>query len=138
MTMNKAMQEWLEYKEANESNDKHEKKAVQSDEEIRKWKSPPPGFITLNTDAALIKDKRRTGWGVIARGGDGKLKEVWAGSASRLGEPAIEGALVIRMALVKARQQGWNKVVIQSDCKVIIDKLNEKELDDQAAGVVFG
>lgn len=99
--------------------------------------SPPPEHIALNTDAAIKQQQRKTGWGVIAQGENGVVKEVWAGGSNRQGDPAVEEALVIRTALVKARERGWKKMVVYSDCKGIIEKTKEQNMEDQFAGMVI-
>ncbi|XP_071906100.1 uncharacterized protein [Coffea arabica] len=60
-----------------------------------------------------------------------------ADSDDKLGEPAVEEALAIRQALNFAKQKGWRKVLIQSDCKGIIDKINARKAEDPNIGVIL-
>ena len=61
----------------------------------------------------------------------------WAASDDKLGEPAVEEALAIRQALHMAKERGWRKVLVQSDCKGIVDKINARMADDPKTGVVI-
>ena len=91
----------------------------------------------MNTDASLNIQKQRVGRGIVARKDDGGLIGAWADSEDKLGEPAVEEALAIRQALNIAKQKGWRKVLIQSDCKGIIDKINARKAADPHIGVIL-
>ncbi|XP_071909822.1 uncharacterized protein [Coffea arabica] len=45
--------------------------------------------------------------------------------------------MAIRKALNIAKQNGWEKIMIQSDCKGIIDKINMKREEDLSIGVIL-
>ncbi|XP_027173470.1 uncharacterized protein LOC113773121 [Coffea eugenioides] len=136
-TVNKAVQEWLEYRnigsEANMSRGTGDGAAMVGG----KWTPPPKGFICMNTDASLHMQERKVGWGIVARNDDGALVGAWAGSENRIGDPAVEEAMAIRKALIIAKQKGWGKIVLQSDCKAIIDKLNVKSAEYLSVGVIL-
>ncbi|XP_071924136.1 uncharacterized protein [Coffea arabica] len=104
---------------------------------LNSWHPPPLGVIKLNSDAAVEQKFRRIGWGVVARKEDGAVAGAWAGGARREGNPAVEEALAIREAVIKAKQRGWNKVEIQSDCKLMVDKLKDKNADDPITGTIL-
>ena len=102
-----------------------------------KWVPPPQGVVKLNTDAALEVKGGRVGWGVVARREDGMVVGAWAGGERRNGIPAVEEALAIREAVIKAKQCGWNKVEIQSDCKQMLDLLTDRNGDHPTAGTIL-
>ncbi|XP_027082670.1 uncharacterized protein [Coffea arabica] len=83
------------------------------------------------------KEDRRIGWGVVARREDGEIVGAWAGGESRNGIPTVEEALAIRKAVIKAKLCGWNKVEIQSDCKLLVDKLRGRDMDDPVTGTIL-
>ncbi|XP_027064446.1 uncharacterized protein LOC113760174 [Coffea eugenioides] len=91
----------------------------------------------MNTDASLNIQKQRVERGIVARKDDGGLIGAWADSEDKLGEPAVEEAQDIRQALNIAKQKGWRKVLIQSDCKGIIDKINARKAEDPHIGVIL-
>ena len=39
----------------------------------------------------------------------------------------MEEALAIREAMVLAKRMGWRKVELESDCKLVVDKINARE-----------
>ena len=136
-TAGKAVQEWAEHNEVRYGADNKEVMEKEQGAGISRWYPPPQGFIKLNTDAALVVKDRRIGWGVVARKEDGEVVGAWAGSESRNGIPAVEEAFAIREAVIKARLCGWNKVEIQSDCKLLVDKLRERNVDDPITGTIL-
>ena len=79
----------------------------------------------------------RIGGGVVSRREDGGSVGVWAGGESRNGIPAVEEALAIRKVVIKAKLCGWNKVEIQSDCKLLVDKLRGRDVDDPITGTIL-
>lgn len=91
----------------------------------------------MNIDVGLNIQKMRVGGGIITRKDDGSLIKAWATSESKLGEPEVEEALAIRQALNIAKQNGWRKIMIQFDCKRIIDKIREKNTEDSNIGVIL-
>ena len=129
-TINKAVGEWIEDNEANSNGGTEEQKDGKSDRKESRWYPSPQGFVCLNTDAALDVKRRRVGWGVVARDKKGELVEAWAGSCDRCGEPVVEEAIAIRLALLKAQQRQWSNIIIQSDCKRVVDKLIEENAGD--------
>ncbi|XP_027182039.1 uncharacterized protein LOC113780435 [Coffea eugenioides] len=108
-TINKAVGGWIEYNEANSNGRIEEQKDGKSDRKESRW--------------------QKVGWGVVARDKKGELVEAWAGSCDRCGEPVVEEAIAIRLALLKAHQRQWSNIIIQSDCKRVVDKLIEENAE---------
>ncbi|XP_027157659.1 uncharacterized protein LOC113759290 [Coffea eugenioides] len=133
-TASKAVQEWAEYTDVRKGVANAEERKKEQVAGVSSWLPPPQGCIKLNTDAALVLKDRRIGWGVVARKEDGEVVGAWAAGESRNGIPVVEEALAIRKAVIKARLCGWNKVEIQSDCKLMVDKLRERNVDDPVTG----
>ncbi|XP_027090212.1 uncharacterized protein [Coffea arabica] len=136
-TASKAVNELSEYQEVRYGEVKVAEQGKTQVAESSKWVPPPQGFIKLNTDVALEVKDGRIGWGVVARREDGRVVGAWAGGERRNGIPAVEEALAIRKAIIKARQYRWHKVEIQSDSKQMVDKLKDRNVDDPVAGTIL-
>ena len=102
-----------------------------------KWSPPPQHFICLNTDAALSHKDGKIGWGVVARCSRGKLLGAWAGSEQRCGDPAVEEARAIRKGMSIAMKSGWRDIIIQSDCKSVVEKIKLERVEDPRASAVL-
>ena len=134
----KAVQEWQEYAEVVNEGDGPKKDGKGEAYGEGKWSPPPQHFICLNTDAALRQKDGKIGWGVVARCSSGKMIGAWAGSEQRFGDPAVEEARAIRKAMTIAMKNGWKDIVIQSDCKIVIEKSKLGRLEDpRACAVLF-
>nr|XP_027102990.1 uncharacterized protein LOC113724267 [Coffea arabica] len=79
----------------------------------------------------------KIGWGVVARCSSGKMVGAWAGSEQRFGDPAVEEARAIRKAMTIAMKNGWKDIVIQSDCKIVIEKIKLGRLEDPRTSVCY-
>ncbi|XP_071927613.1 uncharacterized protein [Coffea arabica] len=101
------------------------------------WDPPPENFKCLNANAVVKQNDAKIGWGVVARCKEGKLRGAWAGCEGRNGVPAVEEARAIRKALMFAKMNGWRNIIIQSNCKRIIDQIREGNLNDHLAGAVL-
>ncbi|XP_027082645.1 uncharacterized protein [Coffea arabica] len=136
-TINKAVQEWFEYRNINSEADRSKGTGDGTAMVGGKWTPPPKGFISMNTDVSLNMQERKVGWGIVARNDDCVLVGAWAVSENRLGDPVVEEATAIRKALIVAKQNGWGKIVLQLDCKTIVDKLNAKSAEHLSVGVIL-
>ncbi|XP_071901099.1 uncharacterized protein [Coffea arabica] len=136
-TVSKAMHEWVEYNEVRDGEAKTDANREHRVTKLNSWHPPPLGVSKLNSDAAVEQNFRRIGWGVVARKEDGAVARVWARGAGREGNPTLEEALAIREAIIKAKHRGWNKVEIQSDCKLMVDKLNDRNAENPITGTIL-
>ncbi|XP_071933659.1 uncharacterized protein [Coffea arabica] len=133
-----SLKEWQEYAEVVNEGDGPKKDGKGEAYGEGKWSPPPQHFICLNTDAALRQKDGKIGWGVVARCSSGKMIGAWAGSEQRFGDPAVEEARAIRKAMTIAMKNGWKDIVIQSDCKIVIEKIKLGRLEDpRACAVLF-
>ena len=86
-------------------------------------------MVKLNTDAALNQQTKKAGWGIVARDWKGKPVATWACPSFTCSAPILEEALAIRTAMVKAALEGWGRIIIESDCKAVIDRIL-KDMDN--------
>nr|XP_027124169.1 uncharacterized protein LOC113740852 [Coffea arabica] len=122
-TVQKAQEEWLEFEQAREieqesrtgqNNRGHQARREQLREDV----------VSLYTDAAISAKRIRTGQGIIARNWKGTIMRAkgivnqWKGTASK------EEALAVRNALLMAKQAGWTKIIVHTDCKSVVEQIN--------------
>ena len=60
----------------------------------------------------------------------GKLIVSWACLTKICREAKVEEALALITAMVRARREGWKNEEFETDCKGVIDKLEEDAEDD--------
>ncbi|XP_071920735.1 uncharacterized protein [Coffea arabica] len=137
IVVGKAMQEWREYAEVFNEVDGQEYDGQEEVYGAGKWSPPPQHFICLNTDAALSHKDGKIGWGVVARCSRSKLLGAWAGSEQRCGDPTVEEARAIRKGMTIAMKSGWRDIIIQSDCKSVVEKIKLERVEDPGANAVL-
>lgn len=136
-TNEKAVKEWLEYSEICSKDKGTEMSAKDQVKGRNEGTRPPKGFTCVNTDAALDIQKGRASWGAVDRNENGDLVGDWAGSVERSSEPIVEKANAIRNALRKPMQRGWRRIIIQFDCKNLLEKLVEENNGDPMIGALL-
>ncbi|XP_074282901.1 uncharacterized protein LOC141607450 [Silene latifolia] len=84
------------------------------------------GYVKLNIDAG-VKEGWGMGVGVICRGSNGEV--VWGLAEHRRAEmePRLAEAMAILEGVKEARSRGHTRIIIESDCKMVIDALKTKE-----------
>ncbi|KAK4415215.1 hypothetical protein Salat_2628700 [Sesamum alatum] len=85
------------------------------------WSKPPNGWIKLNFDGALSKDRTFGTVGVIARNARGECVGWKARLLSGFTEAVIIEAEAARTAADLVIQQGWDQVILEGDCQVVIN-----------------
>lgn len=134
LPVHKAVGEWREYQEATRNLEESEGERAMEETVGAKWMPPAKGSIKINTDAAFNKIKKQAGWGLAARNDEGRLIATWAIPRMCSRNAKMEEAMVIRKALEIALLEGWERVQVESDCKVVVDKLREQDWNDKWIG----
>ncbi|XP_059455141.1 uncharacterized protein LOC132185379 [Corylus avellana] len=84
------------------------------------WKAPPEGYIKLNWDAAVDKETKRVGLGVVARNHRGEVLAMYCDTkASTTAE-----ALAASRAVLVAGNLAWNKIILEGDALEIVQRLS--------------
>nr|XP_027120691.1 uncharacterized protein LOC113737705 [Coffea arabica] len=135
--VNKAVMEWNEYQLAQEEGTVEVGQKLGEAEVKRGWERPQGNWIKINTDAALHKKTCKAGWGIVARDRNGMLLGAWACPTTKCAEAQVEEALAIREAMVVAKRKGWRMVEFESDCKVVVDKINAHEEEISIATILL-
>ncbi|XP_027072007.1 uncharacterized protein [Coffea arabica] len=127
------MLEWNEYQLAQGAGTVEEGNSVGKVGATRGWEKPQDNWIKINTDAALNMKRGKAGWGIVARDRHGRVIRSWACPTTSCANAKVEEALVIKEAMGLPRREGWRKVEFESDCKLVVDKINAYEEDSTIA-----
>ncbi|KAK4419398.1 hypothetical protein Salat_2352700 [Sesamum alatum] len=85
------------------------------------WTKPPNGWIKLNFDGALSKDRKFGTVGVIARNARGECVGWKARLLTGITEAVLTEAEAARTAADLVVQKGWEQIIIEGDCQVVIN-----------------
>ncbi|XP_071928203.1 uncharacterized protein [Coffea arabica] len=134
---NKAVMEWREYQEAQEAEMEIGGYSKSVEEASNGWKRPKKSWVRINSDAALYQKMDKVGWGMVARDWQWKVLGAWAVPNSSYSNPKLEEAMVLRAAMLVAKQQGWRSVESETDCLQVVNGINREEDDVIRSVVVF-
>ncbi|XP_021736502.1 uncharacterized protein LOC110703051 [Chenopodium quinoa] len=88
------------------------------------WLPPPTDFIKVNCDACL-KEVGWMGLGVVARDVAGVAVFVGTRRIRGCWSPEIAECKAIHFGVLLAKRYGYKKVIIESDCQVVISRLSK-------------
>ena len=103
----KAQQEWMEFKEAKEQEGRKGIAETIPNQQLRSWIPPMEGVYKINTDGAISSQMIRTGKGIVARNWKVETLKVWRRMEEKIGDPKLEEALAIRMAMQLGKEASW-------------------------------
>ncbi|CAL8094550.1 unnamed protein product [Prunus armeniaca] len=84
---------------------------------------PPLDFVKINCDGAWTSQTLRGGWGWVIRDASGVFKGAGGEGGVRCGAAIVAEAEALRAGLCAGVDQGWQRVVLESDSKLMIDML---------------
>jgi ribonuclease HI len=103
---------------------------------LPRWSPPPEGMAYINVDAALFPPSRRMGIGIVIRNHMGECSVACSELGMEVTVPEVAEALAVRRALSLAETEGFDKVIVASDCLSLIQRLIGSENDRSSVGVV--
>ncbi|KAM1520037.1 hypothetical protein ACFX15_022281 [Malus domestica] len=102
------------------------------------WKKPKFGTIKVNTDAAWCRSSLRAGVGWVGCDFAGLLQTAGGSGTGICHNAAAAEACAIRSALMACIENGFDKVVIESDALVIIQMLKKDSTQDYSIECILG
>ena len=91
-----------------------------------KLKAPPLHSIKINFDGAFSIDGDKLGFSFVARDHHGKFLLVGSKSEWFGGSAFVAEAKALVSAAKVSKFQGWDSVMFEGDCKILIDAMKEK------------
>nr|GMC92116.1 uncharacterized protein LOC109155154 [Ipomoea batatas] len=96
--------------------------------DLSRWRKPPPGWVKLNVDVAINKGLNSTGLGFILRNEDGNFLAAKEQKWSGIFQPREAEAISIREALKWIKVMNVDRVQIETDALLVIQGLNNPKL----------
>ena len=102
-----------------------------------KWCCPPSGRLKINVDGGFRKDVGIGGVGVVVRDENGTCKAALARTVQFAHSTYHVEAEALRVGLVLAVEQGWDEIVVESDCVMLVHVLTRDGDDLSSVGRVM-
>lgn len=90
------------------------------------WKSPVFGTLNVNSEAAWCKESMRVGVGWVVKDFVGLLQAAGGSGVLFSHSAAAAEAMAVREALEFCRMHGFDKLVVETDARVIIKMLRKE------------
>jgi ribonuclease HI len=103
---------------------------------VSRWSPPPEGTVHINVDAARFSSSRRMGIGAVIRNHKRECSIAWSELIQEVTAPDVAEALALRHAMSLAGEEGFDKLVIESDCLSLVQRVKSLEIDRSHVGVV--
>jgi ribonuclease HI len=103
---------------------------------VRSWSPLPVGTAVLNVDAALFAASNRMGVGIVIRDHNGIFLSACCQVLNEVTMPELAEALAIRSAVTLARDEGFDKIKLVSDCLSVVQRIGTASRDRSIVGVV--
>jgi ribonuclease HI len=91
----------------------------------------------MNVDAALFKSSKRMGVGIVIRNHNGECVAACSELIPDVTAPELAEALAVRRAMTLAREEGYDKIMLATDCLSVVHHINSSTLDRSFLGVVI-
>jgi ribonuclease HI len=104
---------------------------------VPKWSPPPASTVLVNVDAAIFSASRRMGVGVVIRDHNGVCLTACSEYHEEVRTPEIAEALALRRAINLAKDEGFTKIIINSDCLSVVNRVISEEEDRSLCGPVI-
>jgi ribonuclease HI len=104
---------------------------------VPRWSPPPEGTVFINVDAALFSSSSRMGVGVVIRNHIGTCLVACSQTFDEVTTPELAEALAIRRAITFAQEEGFDSIILASDCLSVIQRIQSSVWDRTGIGVVI-
>jgi ribonuclease HI len=80
-------------------------------------------MVMVNVDAAIFASSRRMGTGVVIRDHNGICVAACSERNDEVVTPEIAEAMAMRRAISLAKDEGYDKIIINSDCLSVVQRV---------------
>ncbi|XP_027155242.1 uncharacterized protein LOC113755435 [Coffea eugenioides] len=101
------------------------------------WRPPDAGVVKINTDAAIPTKSAGAGLGMIARDSYGNIVQARGIRKYSRSGAELEKADALRQGLLMAREIGWRRIEMQTDCKAAIETIYKTGLVETPIGTIM-
>ncbi|KAJ1396828.1 Ribonuclease H-like superfamily [Sesbania bispinosa] len=103
---------------------------------VEQWSPPPIRWFKVNVDAAHAAGEV-WGVGIIIRDEHGVVLAAASRRISSLPDPGLAEAMGIRLAILFAVEMCFDRVVVESDCKTIVEIFQSNSLCHSYQGMII-
>lgn len=101
------------------------------------WQRPPHGFVKVNVDAGFNSLDPKVGFGWCVRGSTGVFLLARVSSVAGTFTVAEGEALGLLHAIQWVTTLHLDQVIFESDCKVVVDRINQPRSDHSELGTIL-
>ncbi|GJN37087.1 hypothetical protein PR202_gb26009 [Eleusine coracana subsp. coracana] len=91
------------------------------------WRPPEVGYLKLNTDGAFYMMSSLGGTGAVLRNHEGTLVRAQARWYDHMEDASFAEALAVRDGMIMAKESGANRIIVESDCAVVLNMMATQE-----------
>lgn len=91
---------------------------------LTQWSKPPQGFIKLNWDAALNRDQKWIGVGIVSRDSNGKVIAHKCSYYRYISDPLVAEAFGAKLCAEFGMFIGFRSVILEGDAVGVVNALN--------------
>jgi ribonuclease HI len=102
-----------------------------------RWQPPTDGEFKCNVDAALFNEEQQFGMGMCIRGAHGTYVKARTMVFEGTPPPLEAEAYALKEALIWLEELGISRVVIELDCMLVVNAINEKLRDSTEFGAII-
>lgn len=116
----------------------HPPKVKQRQRPLSNWELPPRGRLKMNIDGAFRYDLNLGGIGVIVRDEKGRCMAALYRTIKHVSSAIFVEAEAFRAGMLLALHQGWNNLILESDCATLVTAVNTLGEDYSDIGPIIG
>lgn len=105
--------------------------------DLLKWEPPPINFYKLNVDATLFFNLAKVGYGAIVRDWKGETLLAISMADSQTAQPKTVEALAILCGLQLFMHQGFDPLIIESNCFLVVEEISQQQLSQSFYGNII-
>ena len=103
-----------------------------------KWENPPSGRLKINVDGSFRVGEEQGGIGVVVRDEKGQCIAALSRSLSHVSSALHAEAEACRAGLLLATYQGWDDLIIETDCAMVATAIASSSDDYSQIGRIVG
>ncbi|KAI8557191.1 hypothetical protein RHMOL_Rhmol05G0317200 [Rhododendron molle] len=93
---------------------------------LGRWVASPPSVLKINCDGAFKSPRSLAAFGVIVRDNGGSA-QLWRCGRVLLSSALAIEAWALHIACIVAKEQNLQEVIFETDCKNLVDCLNDQK-----------
>jgi hypothetical protein len=105
--------------------------------ERQRWTPPPIGSVCINVDVTLFPAAHRMGCGIVMRDHSGSFILSVSEGIQEFPAPELAEAIAVRRGLAVAKERGFDRPVLVSDCQTLIRRISAPGMDRSPLGAMI-